>query len=232
MYPSLFTLRDAKTMRLERYGKWIAYYDPYTDRGLWYDSENRTGQWEIPQEVQQQWQEQATTSIKQNPANDEEERENKLDKVLQSKLSMRLKRRGDWIEYATSGNAPIFYNEKDGSFTWTDPFQSNETSQNDDQTKTYNPIESSFDEPADDSSFSLYSAPWQPYIDEGSGSVYWYNTMTAASQWENPYEDFGETPEEVYKRALTNSKGSGNLINAEEDTHEAHPIENLHDLGV
>jgi hypothetical protein len=53
-YQSMFTLRDNSTMRLQRYGCWIAYYDPTgTNNIFWYHSEKGTGQWEMPEEVKE-----------------------------------------------------------------------------------------------------------------------------------------------------------------------------------
>lgn len=53
-YQSMFTLRDNSTMRLQRYGCWIAYYDPTgTNNIFWYHSEKCVGQWETPEEVKE-----------------------------------------------------------------------------------------------------------------------------------------------------------------------------------
>jgi hypothetical protein len=41
--------------------------------------------------------------------------------ALTAKMSMRMKRYGDWIEYVTEGGQVFYYNDKDGSFQWEHP---------------------------------------------------------------------------------------------------------------
>ena len=42
-------------------------------------------------------------------------------KSLQTKLSMRLKKVGDWIQYSTGAGRIFYYNDKNGDFKWVTP---------------------------------------------------------------------------------------------------------------
>jgi len=48
---SFFSLKKNKTMRLQRWGAWIAYEDPDTRQTYWYNQSTSSGQWETPPEV-------------------------------------------------------------------------------------------------------------------------------------------------------------------------------------
>jgi hypothetical protein len=47
-FQSMFSLRANRTMRLQRYGPWIAYHDPGSHSVFWYHHETGKGQWETP----------------------------------------------------------------------------------------------------------------------------------------------------------------------------------------
>merc|ERR1711871_1852892 len=48
---SFFSLKKNKTMRLQRWGPWIAYEDQETKQVYWYNQSTSQGQWETPAEV-------------------------------------------------------------------------------------------------------------------------------------------------------------------------------------
>ena len=48
---SLFSLKTKKTMKMQRWGAWIAYEDNSTHNIYWYNHEELRGQWEKPEEV-------------------------------------------------------------------------------------------------------------------------------------------------------------------------------------
>jgi hypothetical protein len=50
----MFSLRSNRTMRLQRYGPWIAYHDPGSHSVFWYNHEQSKGQWETP-DIVRQW---------------------------------------------------------------------------------------------------------------------------------------------------------------------------------
>lgn len=118
---------------------------------------------------------------------------------MQGKMSMKLRREGDWILYTAEEGKTFYYNEKTGDFQWTNPFQ-NEVEDHlrgyghhqghhhhyqdyqETQNDTY-PMVNHHDLP----DFVLAS-DWRPYLDENSGLVYWYNHTSKVSQWESPFE--------------------------------------------
>lgn len=44
-------------------------------------------------------------------------------KKLTSKMSMRLKKMGDWVKYKTENGQIFYYNELNGEFQWDNPFE-------------------------------------------------------------------------------------------------------------
>jgi hypothetical protein len=48
---SMFSLKKNKTMRVKKWGTWIAYVDEETHKTYWYSQSLNTGQWEMPPEV-------------------------------------------------------------------------------------------------------------------------------------------------------------------------------------
>ena len=131
-----------KTLRMEKWGCWIAYHDPQSQQIFWYNHETSCGQWEVPAEVVEM-------------RGIAERGKDGFDKTLRSKMSMRLKRVGEWIQYRTDSGRTFYYNQSSGDFQWDSPNGALNK-----QSKT--PTESH----------------WKPYMDESSGSVFWYNHLT------------------------------------------------------
>jgi hypothetical protein len=100
----MFSLKKNKSLRLQRWGSWIAYEDQDDSAKVyWYNHTTNEGQWERPESV-----------AKLMEAGDSK-------RTLSSKASMRLKRMGDWIQYMTESNNTFYYNEKTGEFQWASP---------------------------------------------------------------------------------------------------------------
>jgi len=120
---SMFSLKKNKSLRLQRWGSWIAYEDQDdASKVYWYNHSTNEGQWEVPESV-----------AKLKASGDSK-------RTLASKASMRLKRMGDWIQYMTESNNTFYYNEKTGEFQWASPNDSGsgpaEQQQGADPTKT------------------------------------------------------------------------------------------------
>ena len=121
---SMFSLKTQKSLRVQRWGEWIAYEDQQTNHIYWYNHSKGGGQWEKPEEVAQMQLEAAldgggtgggdglglTIGSPNSPF-----------PTLSPKKSMRLRKHGDWIEYVTETSQTFFYNEKNGEFQWTAP---------------------------------------------------------------------------------------------------------------
>eukprot|EP00606_Chrysophyceae_sp_TOSAG23-5_P000351 GSChrysophyteH2.ASY1.ANO1.949.1 assembled CDS len=170
---SMFSLKTNKSLRLQRWGEWIAYEDQQTDKIYWYNSSTSKGQWEKPQ---------AVTKLQSDASPQPGGR------TLHSKKSMRLKKYGDWIEYVTDSSQTFFYNEKNGEFQWHAP-QGH---------PKYNPnavagspqkAGGAGDGSSGGGGVGGEGSEWQPYKDPDSGSIFWYNTVTHVSQWECPLDD-------------------------------------------
>lgn len=65
---SMFSLRANKSMRLQRWGSWIAYHDTQSKSIFWYNHETSEGQWDVPKQVQLLQREQQTQTA-QNAVN-------------------------------------------------------------------------------------------------------------------------------------------------------------------
>jgi hypothetical protein len=48
---SLFSLNKNKSLRLQRYGSWIAYQDQDANSTYWYNHKTGTGQWNAPDKI-------------------------------------------------------------------------------------------------------------------------------------------------------------------------------------
>jgi hypothetical protein len=48
---SMFSLNSERSLRLQRWGNWIAYEDQAAKTIYWYNPSNGSGQWEKPDEV-------------------------------------------------------------------------------------------------------------------------------------------------------------------------------------
>jgi hypothetical protein len=51
---NLFSLSNKKSLRLKRWGSWIAYDDQNSSSTYWYNHKTGTGQWNTPDSVAQQ----------------------------------------------------------------------------------------------------------------------------------------------------------------------------------
>jgi hypothetical protein len=111
--------------------------------------------------------------------------------TLTAKMSMRMKRYGDWIEYVTESGQTFYYNDKDGSFQWEHPlgqaYARPGANPGPSRTTGDNSLDASEGIAAADAHY-----PWKAYLDPDSGSVFWYNEETHVSQWEMPAEFGGE----------------------------------------
>jgi hypothetical protein len=65
-HQSMFSLRANKSMRLQRFGAWIAYHDTQSEAIFWYNHESAEGRWEEPEEVKTLKQMQESNTIKTN----------------------------------------------------------------------------------------------------------------------------------------------------------------------
>ena len=98
---SMFSLKTNKSLRLQRWGDWIAYEDQQTSSIYWYNSRSNSGQWDKPESVAKLQLEAAMLGL--GPGTEEKQSGGggggNGSKGLSKKKSMRLKKHGDWIEY-------------------------------------------------------------------------------------------------------------------------------------
>jgi len=216
---SLFSLKTAKSLRMQRWGEWIAYEDQTKPNSTyWYNQSTSSGQWDKPDEVTLMQQQGiggiSGTSSESSPG-------------LTSKMSMRLKKRGDWLEYKTEAGQIFFYNEKNGEFQWEMPDELANASSSSSPPKNKSPDKntktkgsSSSSSPSSSTSPSAAGAvsssttttaegmddhrssgidtgDWKPYKDPDSGSIFWYNHVTQVSQWECPLQNVQMSPGQV-----------------------------------
>ena len=106
---SIFSMKNA-SVRLQRWGSWLSYEDPQSKKEYWYNSKTGVGQFEKPDKVRD-LQIRAVTLGSDQDGYDES----------QQSATMKLKRKGDWIEYVTEEGKTFFYNEKNGDFSWVAP---------------------------------------------------------------------------------------------------------------
>jgi ankyrin repeat protein len=207
---SMFSLKTQKSLRVQRWGEWIAYEDQQTNHIYWYNHAKGEGQWEKPEEVAKL---QLDAALGASPGGGEASDVLSPAHTLSPKKSMRLKRHGDWIEYVTETAQTFFYNEKNGEFQWTAPPGVVPRS----ATKgEVTPVKGGdADGPGPDKSTPEHAllgnqassgahtpqavprkdgdgpvhTDWQPYKDPDTGNVFWYNTVTAVSQWDCPFDN-------------------------------------------
>jgi ankyrin repeat protein len=105
---SLFSLQKNKSIKLQKWGSWIAYeeQDPNHNAIYWYNFVTNQGQWEIPDEVVT-----LQSSVEHNDTY----------QSLTTKTSMRLKRVGSWLQYQTENGQTFYYNDQSGDFQWVNP---------------------------------------------------------------------------------------------------------------
>lgn len=191
---SMFSLKANKSLRLQKWGQWLAYEDANSNRQYWYNHSTNEGQWEVPEEVVRLQQNDTRGNVSGSHEHG-----------LTHKMSMRLKKHGDWIEYATGNGKPFFYNEKNGEFQWENPImaaaegRSSKNSNDKKHSKSAKErdlanVSKSTGSGADAASvpaaeqFHSKAGAWRPYKDPESGTLFWYNHETCISQWEEPAE--------------------------------------------
>lgn len=152
--------------------------------------------------------------------------------LFANKMSMRLKKVGDWIQYVTESGPTFYYNDKNGDFQWVDP--SKQT-----YTHTGSHVDGSTDAGGEDEAAAgggpdptTGSGDWKPYKDPATGNVFWYNKVTKISQWECPLESI---PPELL---LEHNKGRASR-NSNNDSPERHAddytavgVDDEDDLGI
>ena len=251
---SMFSLKTQKSLRVQRWGDWIAYEDQQTSHIYWYNHSKGCGQWEKPEEVAQMQLDAALNNgadgsagvIASSPS------PGSPFPTLSPKKSMRLRKHGDWIEYITETSQTFFYNEKNGEFQWTAPpgVVPRSASKADTTpipaTHSITPAKSKREQQGTPEHNLLTSQPeagvftpqmstektddgpvhtdWQPYKDPESGNIFWYNTVTQVSQWECPLENVELVSQDAVP---TPRKGGG-----DDDEDEAVEVLNDEDLGI
>ncbi len=133
-------------------------------------------------------------------------------------MSMRLKRVDEqWLQYVTEAGRTFYYNERSGSFQWQHPKthpecvggsggSSSSASSSGSSAAASRGL--SVSAPAD------LSPDWQPYTDEQSGAVFWYNSATLVSQWHPPWDaadgtEAAEANNDGCARRVTDDKDLG-----------------------
>lgn len=183
--PSLFSLKMNKSIRLQKYGSWIVYFDDKHQSSYYYNQSTGEGQWEMP-DVVKKMQDNTLSSLNSASSTDG------LHKSLTSKMSMRLKKVGDWIQYSTGAGRVFYYNEKNGDFKWVTPESEAEgNSVQGAAPTTPAPSSSGSGEaaPAGSGGSSAIDAElsnWRAYRDPTTGAIFWFNKVTNVSQWECP----------------------------------------------
>ena len=192
----MYSLNHTKSLRLQRWGSWIAYEDQENkDKTYWYNQRTGQGQWEKPEKV--------ISIEKKEQETLEKHGEGSLAmNILPKKASMRLKRVGDWIQYLTETGQTFYYNEKNGEFQWVDPAEG--SSENDVLMKKKNSHATVGNggkglgrKMSSKLSFDMKS--WKPYKDPETGGLFWYNSKTQISQWECPFDEMEELRERLTK---------------------------------
>jgi ankyrin repeat protein len=107
---SIFSMKNA-SVRLQRWGSWLSYEDPQTKKEYWYNHRTGVGQFEKPDKVRE-------LQIRAMSLGDDA---GIAGASQQQAVNMKLKRKGDWIEYVTEEGKTFFYNEKNGDFSWVEP---------------------------------------------------------------------------------------------------------------
>lgn len=191
---SLFSLRMDQSIRLQRYGSWIVYHDDANNSTYYYNQTSRTGQWEIPDRIKH---------IQTQALHNNSGASTSMDgfgKGLQTKLSMRLKKVGDWIQYSTGAGRIFYYNDKNGDFKWVTPEIDTSVASAKHSDLPFSPNTqhqdsgSPFKKQSNSSSATTSAkAPqvaaaaheempaelseWRAYKDPGTGAMFWYNEV-------------------------------------------------------
>jgi ankyrin repeat protein len=239
---SMFSLKTKQSLRLQRWGDWIAYEDQQTSHIYYYNHSTSNGQWEKPEEVAKA-QLEAAMNVQATSGTNES-------KGLTSKKSMRLRKHGEWIEYITETGRAFFYNEKNGEFQWTPPpgvvpqsaatytepgnVATTMSEKSPDKTDSANPFSTGSPESVNNEytnnnnsvDVSIHSAPppsdWQPYKDPDSGEIFWYNSVTQVSQWDCPLDNVN----------IVDSSPTKGGDDDQDDDDEIIAVHNDDDLGI
>ena len=101
---SMYSLNNTRSLRLQRWGSWIAYEDQESkEKTYWYNQRTGEGQWEKPAKVEE-------LQLKEKETLDKHGANSLAHTILPKKASMRLKRIGDWIQYLTeTGQVMMMY---------------------------------------------------------------------------------------------------------------------------
>jgi hypothetical protein len=155
---------------------------------------------------------------------------------------MRLKREGDWIQYRTEGGKTFYYNEKNCSFQWEDPFITQKakskisvqpSSSNEDEGSNRfldNPQQQPQQERPQ---YREEQTEWAPYVDETTGHTFWYNHVTKVSQWENPFEALTYPSPANQQDYHNNHHGQSPSFDAnKKEDFDAFPVFHDDDLGL
>jgi hypothetical protein len=176
-----------KSIRLQKYGSWIVYFDDKHQSTYYYNQSTGEGQWEMP-EVVRKMQDNTLSSLNSAGSSDG------LHRSLQSKMSMRLKKVGDWIQYSTGAGRVFYYNEKNGDFKWVTPESEAEGSSSNGASSAH-PTSTAQAESAHHSGGGSGAggsavdeelSNWRAYRDPNTGAIFWFNKVTHVSQWECP----------------------------------------------
>ncbi len=104
-------------------------------------------------------------------------------------MSMRLKRVDEqWLQYVTESGRTFYYNERSGSFQWQHPKTHTGAGGDADADYESASVSTTMSQVQRGASPSDLSSDWQPYTDEQSGAVFWFNNSTQVSQWHSPWE--------------------------------------------
>lgn len=213
--PSMFSLKTNKSLRLQKWGAWIAYEDQENKTVYYYNTNTSKGQWEMPAEVAEQrklQQKASARTLAQTPAS--------------HKASMRLKRVGDWVQYRTEMGQTFFYNDKNGEFSFTPPpsivsvqqaemamldvISKGNSGGKNNATKDTNSTSASKDKETE-----KLCEGWRPYKDPETGSLFWYNEKTNVSQWECPLDSLVAAT--LIKEVEGEDETSGAIVVADEN---------------
>ncbi len=116
---------------------------------------------------------------------------------------MRLQKAGDWIKYRTEMHNVFYYNEENGSFQWIPPEGNDNTADQDTSLATSEIFTSSEMETVIS---DTRKDEWKEFVDKESGSIYWFNSMTNVSQWENPFVNSKLSLNQKRSVALNNNR--------------------------
>ncbi|CAM9091039.1 unnamed protein product [Phaeothamnion confervicola] len=189
---SMWSLRQARSMRLQQWGDWIAYEEPNVRGVFWYNHVTQDTQWEMPPEVAQLQAVHAAAAASAGGGSSTD------DAATLAKASMRLRRKGDWLEYTVKEGKTFYFNDKTNAFQWERP--------------SGEPKAVAVADPGRDPGRSANSggsggggsgtgggggadgtaaggSNWVAYKDPASGLVFWYSHVTGESRWEPPDDD-------------------------------------------